>query len=339
MMTDTPYAGTPLGNPAWLAHRYDPTHDAVHFVSFDRAARNKAPFLTDAEMGPATPMILARADAVGTMPAPAPLHFIFHSAYCCSTLLARALDVPGVATALKEPQILNDLVGWRHRGAPSVAVVPVLSASLDLLARPFEAGEKVIIKPSNVVNGLIGPILRARPSANAILLYAPLPSFVASIARKGLWGRLWVRDLLSKQLLDGLVQLGFEQRDYFLLTDLQVAAVGWLAQHALFTRIANAAPDRVAMLDSETLIAEPRDTLTQIARRFGLDLQTAAIEDIVTREFARDAKTGRNFTSGQRAREREAGQAVHRDEIDKVAIWAAEVAKAAGVVMPAPVTG
>ena len=35
-----------------------------------------------------------------------PIHFIFHTGYCCSTLLCRALDVPGVSMALKEPQIM-----------------------------------------------------------------------------------------------------------------------------------------------------------------------------------------------------------------------------------------
>ena len=42
-------------------------------------------------------------------PAVPPPQYIFHSAFAASTLLARALDVPGVAMGLKEPAILNEL--------------------------------------------------------------------------------------------------------------------------------------------------------------------------------------------------------------------------------------
>ena len=45
----------------------------------------------------------ARAAASG------PCHYIFHSAFCCSTLMSRALDVQGVACVLREPRSLYDL--------------------------------------------------------------------------------------------------------------------------------------------------------------------------------------------------------------------------------------
>ena len=322
-------------DPAWLAHRYDPGHDAVHLIHADRDARRRAPFLTDAELGPRDPLVVRRRDATPPHP-PSPLHFVFHSAYCCSTLLARALDRPGVATALKEPQILNDLVGWRHRGGPPGQVGQVLTDSLRLLARPFVAGEATVLKPSNVVNGLAEPMLRAAPRAGAILLYAPLHAFVTSIARKGMWGRLWVRELLSKQLADGMVDLGFGPGDHLLQTDLQVAAVGWLAQQALFARLAATYPDRVRMLDSETLVGAPAATMARVAALFGLPLDGAAIDAIVADEFGRDAKSGSRFAEGRRAQERSSGEALHAEEIDKVVAWASAVADHAGVaVVPA----
>ena len=55
-------------------------------------------------------------DVVRAAARPATMHFIFHSAFCCSTVLARAFDIPGIAMGLKEPPIYNDIVGWRHRG-------------------------------------------------------------------------------------------------------------------------------------------------------------------------------------------------------------------------------
>lgn len=322
--------------PEWLAHRYDEGHDAVHMVRADRVVRGAAPFLIDEHLDVSAPVVLARDDALRAAPPASPTHFIFHSAYCCSTLLANALDIAGVATSLKEPQILNDMVGWRQRGADPARVGEVLAQSLHLLARPFEPGESVVIKPSNVVNGLASAMLRLRPDARAILLYAPLRSFLASIARKGMWGRLWVRELLSRQLVDGLVELGFEPRDYLLHTDLQAAAVGWLTQQRLFGMLATQWPERIRTLDSELLVARPAEALAAASSLFGLGLAPAAIAQIVENVFSRDAKDGKSFAPGQREAERKAGEAIHADEIDKVSAWAESVAANAGVAMVPP---
>lgn len=322
--------------PEWLAHRYDDGHDAVQFVKADRSSRAAAPFLIDEHLDVRAPVVLRRSEAMSAAPAPAPTHFIFHSAYCCSTLLANAFDLPGISGSLKEPQLLNDLVGWRQRGGNPARVGEVLGNGLQLLARPFEPGERIVIKPSNVVNGLASAMLTLKPEAGAILLYAPLRAFLASIARKGMWGRLWVRELLSRQLVDGLVDLGFEPRDYLLHTDLQAAAVGWLAQQKLFAQLATRWPDRIRTLDSEILVARPADALAATASLFGISLSEETIAQIVSEDFSRDAKDGSSFSSGQRAADRKAGEAIHAEEIEKVSVWAESVATNAGVAMSPP---
>ena len=325
--------------PEWLAHRYDETHDAIHMIEAPRALRKSVPFLIDEHLpGAETPMVLTRDDVLSAAPAPAPVHFIFHSAYCCSTLLANAFDHAGLASSLKEPQLLADMVGWRQRGGDPQRIGAVLDQSLTLLARPFEVGEAVVIKPSNVVNGLAQAMMSIRPEAGAALLYAPLPVFLASIARKGMWGRLWARELLSKQLTDGIVDLGFGPRDYLLHTDLQAAAVGWLAQKQLFAVMAARWPDRVRTLDSEVLVERPVEALLATARLFSLALDERTAASIVDDVFARNAKDGSSFASGQRASERAAGEAVHAEEVTKVTVWAEAVAKSAGIAaeLPAP---
>ncbi len=318
--------------PHWLAHRYDDTHDAIHLVDAPRDVRRSVPFLVDTHLpGAASPVVLTREAALAAAPPPAPLHFIFHSAYCCSTLLANALDHPRLAMTLKEPQLLADMVGWRHRGGDPARIGTVLDEVLTLLARPFEAGEAVIVKPSNVVNGLAQAMMNIRPAAKAILLYAPLPVFLTSIARKGMWGRLWVRELLSKQVADGYIDLGFSARDYLLQTDLQAAAVGWLAQKQLFARMAARWPERVRTLDSERLVARPADAICATARHFDLSLDAQRADKIVAEVFARNAKDSSVFHPHQRAAERAAGEAVHAEEVEKVTIWAKAVAEAAGL--------
>ena len=322
---------SPLG-PEWLAHRYDAVEDAVQFVEADRALRRSAPFLTDEYLPSALhPKVMRRGEALAAAPAPAPVHFILHSAYCCSTLLANAYDREGVASSLKEPLFLNDLVGWRHRGAAPPRVAELIDNGLRLLARPFEPGEAVVVKPSNVVNALAPVMLAMRPEAGCVLLYAPLRAFLGSIAKKGLWGRLWVRDLLVKQLKDGIVDLGFAPEDHLLQTDLQVAAVGWLAQHRLFARLAPEHPGRVRTLDSDSLLARPGEALAAVDRLFRLETDEAGREAMVASVFRRHAKFGGAFDREARAAEQAAAREVHGDEIDKVVTWAEAVASSARI--------
>lgn len=332
MTSSSPAAVTAA--PEWLPHRYDPGQDAVHFVRLAREARAAAAFLTDEYLGDMQPpVVIRRDDALATAPAAAPLHYIFHSAFCCSTLLNRAMDIPGSASSLSEPPIINDLVGWRYRDAPEGRrVAAVLDGTLKLLARPFETGESVVMKPSNVAVGLYDAMLAMRPQSKALLLHAPLPVYLRSIAKKGVDGRMWVRDLMAKLLRERLIDMGLEGEDYLRLTDLQAAAVGWLAQHALFARLAGRYPDRVRTLDSETLMARPAEAVAALAAHYDIAVDNASVATIVAGPaFTRHSKHGTKFSAAERDAEYRAAADVHADEIAKVEVWAAAVAENAAI--------
>ncbi|MBB4860254.1 hypothetical protein HNO88_003596 [Novosphingobium chloroacetimidivorans] len=330
-----------LADATWLAHRYDPGHDAVHFVRVPREAHRTATFLTDEHLPPGLePLVVRRADAMAMVPRTAPLHFVFHSAYCCSTLLARAFDRPDWAMGLKEPVIFNDLVGWKRRGGQGPDMASVLDDALTLLARPFTPGEAVIVKPSNIASVIAAPILALRPQSRAVLLYAPLRTYLASIAKKGLDGRLWVRTLLLGLLDDRLIDMGFSPRDHLGHSDLQVAAVGWLAQQALFARLVSQFGDtRVRTLSSADLMRDPAAAMTRLAALFGLPLQPGeAARMVAGPAFTRHSKSDTQFAASEREAEHSAAAQTHGDEIDKVAQWAEAVAQAAGIALvpPAP---
>ena len=323
-------------DPIWFPHRYDPGYDAVHFRHLPRDLHRRVTFITDEHLPAGDPIIVRRAEAVAEATRAAPIHFLFHSAFCCSTVLARAFDLPGVAMGLKEPVILNDITGWQHRGGTARQIAPVLDDALALLARPFAAGEATIVKPSNVTNGLAPGMMMMRPAARALLLHAPLPVYLGSIAKKGMTGRLWARDLLVKQLREGLHKFGFTPEDYLGQTDLQVAAMGWLAQQALFAVMIGEFGDRVRSLDSDSLMAEPVAAMAALARLFEVPIDAPAI--VAGPAFAEHSKSRDGFGAAARAAENAAAAAAHADEIAKAVVWTEAVAKAAGVpmVLPAP---
>jgi hypothetical protein len=316
---------------AWLAHRYDPSADAFHLRPVSRSAHNAATFLTDEYLGvEPSPLVLSRHEAKARRADNASLHFILHSAFCASTMFANGFDLPGLSMGLKEPVLLNDIVGFRRRGAPIVAVAERLGDALDMLARPFGDDLAVVVKPSNIFNALAPASLAMRPTSKAILVYAPLSVFLLSVARKGLWCRLWCRELLEGQITDGIVDLGFEPGDFFRQTDLQVAAVGWLAQQKLFHDMTRKfGPERIATLDSERLTANPGKALFAAASHFGLGDHAAAND--AHPAFATHSKFGGSFRAEDRRAEYALAQTAHGDEIEKVLIWAEAVAQSANV--------
>lgn len=328
----------PPAQPLLFAHRFDPERDFFHLIPADRDALSAATFLTDQNLaGAGAARAVSRATALASATSRAPVHYILHSAFCCSTLLARALDAPGVALSLKEPVVLNDLVGWRGRGGPPTRVAEVLDHSLRLLEHAAPAGEALVIKPSNLVNPLAHALLALRPDARAVLLYAPLPTFLASIASKGLEGRLWVRELWWKLLRLGTEPFGFTEEELFRHSDLQVAALGWLAQHRLFADLTARFPGRVLTASSAALLAQPARALGAAARHFGLAFDEATTAQVAAGPlFTRHAKTGEAFDAGSRDALHRTAADANADEIAMVERWARSVAENAGVTLELP---
>jgi hypothetical protein len=320
----------PLG-PEWLAHRFDETTGAFRFIPYSREERAAVPFLTDDYLPQRDWRALSR-EEVQAFPQRAPVHFIFHSGFCCSTLLAACFDQPGLASSFSEPMILNDIVGWRLRGAAPDRIGMALTDALRLLARPFPGDRAAIVKPSNIVNDLAAAMLAIQPQARAVVLHAPLADFLLSIAKKGLDGRRWARELFVKLRAEGRVQpLGFNDIEFLGQTDLQIAAMAWLAQQKLFAALIEKAAGRVRSLDSAAFMAHPGSTIRSVALHFGIGLSDAELTSISNGALVRDSKSGQHFTAAERKADYDRVRSVHGDEIDKVVAWTAEVALARAI--------
>ena len=336
MAVDIPALPDLIMDGRWLAHRYDETADTVHFRMVPRDAQSDMTFLTDFEIGDAPLAIFPRAEtlaAVRRLDLPTP-RLIFHSAYCCSTLLARAFDIPGVSFGLKEPQILNDVIGLQLRGGDARQVAAALDVALALLARPLRPGEVNVIKPSNLVNPLLPLFTALRPDLRGLLLHAPLETFLGSIARKDLEGRAWVRELMWNYIRMGQAgRFGFTEEELYRHTDLQVGALGWLAQHALFAQAAGQHAG-FRTVDSETLMARPAECLARVAQAFDLEIDAEAVASGAA--FNTHSKDRSQYSPEQRQQDRERGQAIHGREIEIVATWAGQVAEHAGIRLKLP---
>ena len=323
-----------LRDPEWLAHRYDEAGDAFRFVRVPRKAHRQATFLTDEHLdGTGEYVAIPRVEIDRAAFSTAPVHFVFHAAYCCSTLVARMFDREGCAMGLKEPQVLNDIVGWRRRGAEVQRLAAVLDMALALLARPFAEGEAVVVKPSNLVNAIAPAMLGIRPDARALQLYAPIEDFLSSIAVKGMWGRKWVRTLLIGQARDTMLSHRFTTEELLELTDLQVAGLGWLSQLAQFARMREKyGTDRVAICDSVSLLRDPAATVAAAYGKFDIALDPADVDTIAQGgAFTQNSKDRSAYSAVERREQLDRTRASHAEEIGMVAEWVRRLASDIGL--------
>ncbi len=321
----------------WLPHHIDATGNRIEFVRLKRDDHRRVTFLEDKYLGPALERVVLPLEDVAMAAQtlkPAPLRFVFHSSFALSTLMARVFDRPGLAMGLKEPVILNEIGALFRKGR---RVGALLDTALRLLGRPFGAGEAVVIKPGNMANVLI-PEIMARSDARALLMYAPLPDFLQSIARRGMFGRAIYRRNFALLNGDGVLNAGFSEAELFEQTDLQIAAMAWLNHQAQFGHVLT--DDRVGQyrsLASDAMLAAPQAAVAAAGQHLGVALDAGAI--VAGPLFGEHAKElGRSYNAEDRRRDVAATAVAHGEEIAMVVTWAEIVAAQQGVPMRLPVS-
>ena len=330
-------AANVVADAQWLVSRLANSANRLEFVHLPRDDHSKLTFLADQYLQPlALPSVqFDRAELQGAIePGTEPCHFIFHSAFCCSTLVTRALDIPGASFGLNEPQILIQLAVLARKGHLDQQL---LHTVLALLARPFGPGEANVVKPGNEANLLIEPILRVDERTRAVFLYAPLPRFLGSIARKKLWGRLWARRLFQLLRNDFKLPLGFSEAELFEQTDLQIAALAWLHHHAQFASLLSRFPGRLRALDSETFLARREESLAALGEYLELGVDASRWAKVAKGEVfkSHSKELGRSFSPEDEAGPDENNPLID-EEIAMVTSWAKTIADGLGLPLELP---
>jgi len=315
----------------WFPSEIDTKRKSLGFVRTNRSDVSSAPFLDERFTQDRSDVRLVPIDDVQSTLAQSGTDdkaaFIFHSAFCCSTLLASVLDRPGKVLSLKEPGVLMSLANVR-RTEPDLRrsdhqFQGLANTVLALLARRFSAGESVLIKPTNAANILLEPVLSS--GARILLLYSDLPGFLVSVIKKGEAGRYFMRHLLNIFRLDRPDIDAWPERQRMLLTDLQVAALVWNIQMELFEAVVLAAKEeQVRTLHADAFLDNTLSTLTRTQKFLGLGYGDDEIVDIANDEqFRRHSKfSTQDYDSSVRKAERAAVEEQYSEEIATTIEWA-----------------
>jgi hypothetical protein len=320
-----------LDEPEWFLDGLDTSRGLARFIRTSRQALSEAVFLDPNWDRTGVQQRVVPFAALRTFrPGAPPPAAIWHSAFCCSTLLASCLDVPGGALALKEPMGLVHLSAAVRRGHRTVDG-QLVAAAWALLGRRFSPYERILVKPSNGAHALLP--YAAAAGGPTLLLYSSCRDFIASIASGGpaIAGgeerRRFVRNLMAERVVEGRPEVRWRPVDLIGLTDLQLAALLWHVHMAEFRAVARApAPRRVRSLNCEVFLADPRCTLEALDAFFNLGLGAPRIERVVaSAKLSRYAKQpARAFDAAQRRQSLRASEAALGSTLDALVAWSYE---------------
>jgi hypothetical protein len=318
-----------LGDFCWFPEDCSPGAGAVSFVRTDATMLARQTFLDlrwDRNGYERT--VLPLDTIAGGLPVEAPrppLNFIWHTSFCCSTLIASALQVAHRNLPLKEPMLLATAANMKRAAVFDGAQVHprFYDIVFRLLARRPEPGTAITVKPSNFANILIRDAARLT-AGKSLFLYSDLPSFLISVAKSGLQLSKYARRLFFGILRDGGTPPRWSAADLFQMSDLEVAAIAWHMQIAEFRRSwAEMEACRVASLNCDTFLAHPRRALEALDGFFGYGIGGQAIDGVVNGPvFSRHAKLPQApFGTDQRRMEQERARKLLGADLDRIITW------------------
>lgn len=314
-------------SPYWLPNRIDQAGQRIQFVRYDEAILEQPGFLANKQWQ--AEQVISVDDLLRLRPQTGEVRFIFHTGFCRSTLLHSALTEPDNITGINEPEILNSLARLR---SPNPRVI---EAVIRKLSHSREMGRAVLIKPSNFPNRLIPMITQARPDTPAVLMTNSLKEFLLAIVRKGYLGRQWGRQYYLEAANYAGNAAGF--KDHIPgMTDLQVAALGWLFMQSWFSSLLEGPSGQsLRLLRSEYLDKNRKKALLAANRHLGLQIANEQIAEIVKGGvFEQDAKTGEDYQSKSQRDAKRSHSAVVDEEIAEVGKWISELARVSQLKVP-----
>ncbi|MBU8976650.1 hypothetical protein JI752_010910 [Lysobacter sp. MMG2] len=291
------------------------------FATLDVDALERSTFLDtrlDAGLDDATPV---GADAAASVAAPPrPPAWLFHTSFCGSTLLARALHVPPHQVALKEPLVLRRLGDARHAGW---STGELSATTARLLSRPWSDGGGVLIKATHAALNIAGELLDATPGSRAVLLTSSLEDFLISNLKKpaDTWAK--VPELAERALRAGSLHTRLPAQALQPPDLLCAVALQWAAQRDLIARLAAQYGDRARLLDFTTLAADPVGVPVACSRWWRLPAPAEVVRARADEVARRNAKAvSVEYSADRRAHEARLVHDHHRGELARARAWA-----------------
>ncbi len=206
-------------------------------------------------------------------------HYILHTAYCCSTLLARYFELLPSCFVLSEPPLLAQVATTTE--LPGNRWQEVLDLAVRLLTRTFAPNDIPVIKTHVPCNVIGGQLLVHNPEASVTFLFTPLRSFLLAVLKSPTRQqriRIWNRQLAPvAPICPELADVALDQ-----LSPSQSAAYWWLLTRSLCQQLSSGPfANRVSVVNGEELAASPESILRHLISSSGVSVDESQLREIL----------------------------------------------------------
>lgn len=251
--------------------------DKVYFVKMSPRWFSESVFLDPARMK-GTYVIesnLQWTQAIADKIAWHPTNFIFHTAFCGSTLMTQALGAMYNSLPLREPEVLGNVLFYLRSKKNSDEQKKLwLARVIHLLSRSYDPQQYVVVKTNDFANPLIVDLAKWRSNLPILFMYTPLSEFLAGCLKADN-RREWIRNRfnsvksLAPKLLNKENPFSAEENAYG-----EMAAIYWSYNIALYHKAWQCSPQQIYSLEFNHMLAQPLESIEACGRLFGLQPQT-----------------------------------------------------------------
>jgi len=216
--------------------------------------------------------------------------YIFHSAFCGSTLMTKALDALYQTLPLREPDLLGNIYYQTFIASGANQDLTWLDRGMRLLARRFDAAERSVIKVNDYVNPLIQWVGQRREQTPMLFMYTPVEEFYVACSKaenRKQWLTQRVKSLRKPitALLPQIQDLAWQQ-DY-----AAQAAIYWSYNLVLYLTAYQRFADNLISLDFNQLLSSPAACIASCADHLRLFArENIDREQIISRLFGSYSK-------------------------------------------------
>lgn len=256
-------------------------------------------------------------------------HFVFHNAFCRSTLLSRYLDALSGPLVLREPNVLYEVATLqRFEGTPMLVALQGVSWDklykliYQLLSRRVFPQLPTIIKPTDACNSIMSPLLSECEGNRGLFIYSTIERFLIAVLRYQPRHE-WVKTRVRELLLDDRRATGRLLVQPETLTIPQAAAMVWLLHTNQYLKaLSEAGSEAICSVGMDELADDPFEVLGALCVHFSLPFSGDDVARAVDATGAVDSKADKEqFDPVARQREYDNTRNRYSEEIATAIKW------------------
>ena len=197
--------------------------------------------------------------------------YIFHTAFCGSTIMSKALSVIYDSLPLREPEVLGALMVYTQAEAVKrEQAQDWYQRVLSLLARRYEPEQIGVVKANDNANALMVPLLDWRNDIPVLFMYPPVREFLVGCLKADN-RRQWIQERYhfamrtARNVLDLPQDFALEEGEYG-----KMAALYWSYNIALYYQAWELSNGGIKSLDFNLMLADPLASVKACADYFKL---------------------------------------------------------------------